>query len=216
VATPSFHNRNFLDTGFEVYSGDQSIFNHGSSEEPYACSPEPHKDKPLKPIYNQASLEESMGDDDSERSDQQEAPKAHGILLPLDPEYQTIKLKVCTAPDGKPESRCTRELRLLVDPASVGIRVFSNAIESLGLQHAPAFLNGQGQASLATCSRVRGVALWGPVVQAYVEVGKHWTPQKIALQAIGQGNLGHPSSTSSSADFSQKSFGDRPLDWPSA
>ncbi len=33
-------------------------------------------------------------------------------------------------------------------------------------------------------------ALWGPVVQAYVKVGDHWTPQKIALQQIGQGNLG--------------------------
>ena len=200
AASREFDSRNFNGRAFSGYGGGQSTFKRGDFDESDECSPQPYRNssqqyekQPRKPVLDQFSQQESMGDDDSELSDQQEAPKAHGIVLPLEPKYAfpTITLKVCTAPDGMPGSVCTKELRLLVDPSSVGIRVFNSAIASLGLEHALTVRNGdKGLASLATCSRVRGAALWGPVVQAHVKVGDHWTPQKIALQQIGQGNLG--------------------------
>ena len=147
---------------------------------------------PVSSPSDHPSREESGTDDDAGAGDQQVAPEVKGISLLLDPEYDfpTIKLKICTGPPSMREPNCTEELRLLVDPSSVGIRVFSRAIEKLGLKPAPVRRHDTSLADLGTCSQVRGAWLWGPVVLGYVKLGDHWTPQKIALQKIGQGGLG--------------------------
>ena len=141
--------------------------------------------------FHGPSPSDSAGNDVSVEGQYSADSEDDTVDLPVDfvGAAPTVTLRVCTAPPGSEGAHCTVPLRLLVDPSSVGVRVFSHMIESLNLRHAQRDGAGARESSLATCSQAVGIKLWGPVVRAYVDLGKAWTEHDIALQVLGQGSL---------------------------
>ena len=165
-----------------VRDDSESNRSEGDGDEPYEMRVEGDQDA--------LSSDDDYGDVGYDR----DATKVEDFILPVTivGGFPTIELRVCPGPVEEVEYYCTRMLRLLVDPVSVGIRIFESAFEK---RAAPHFIVSESENTrsprLATCGRVRGSDLWGMVTVATVVFDEVRTLRTMLVQQIGGDGLGN-------------------------